>query len=223
MLAGVARFPVPHDRSASEDGPAERGRSGRAFVVVALGFLALWLLFLLFGGPVLRDQLGIGRDAPEFPDPQAPTEVALDAAVDGAARDVAGVVRWDAEGVCLLLDAAGEGRTRSCAVADPLQPIWGIDLPDAGGDGPVLVVATAPDVHEVVARLGDDAGEVRAAPAPDDLPAAFAVLRLPADGVVDGITALDENGRELGIAVCGRADGGAPGVLGGGCTIDRDV
>lgn len=189
---------------------------------MAVGFLALWLLFLVFGSPLLRDRMGIGHEEPTFPAPATPETVAIPAATAGGAP-YTGEARWDAEGVCLVLQFEGAPRTRSCAIADPLQPIWGIDLPQAPDGAHPLVVATAPDVVEVVASLERDDGDVRATPAGRELPAAFAVLDLPRGGVVDRITAYDGDGRELAVALCGRADGGVTGPLGGGCSIDRDV
>ena len=152
------------------DTTAERrtGISGRLVVTCFLLASALWVTFLLVGAPRVRDGLGIPGVA--LPTPSAPVEVVLEETDDYVATG-----RWDELGACLRLDFANGDVTRTCADAEALRPLWGVDVPD--GPIPLVVVATAPDVERITARLA--AGTNVVVPTlggSADLPAAFAII-----------------------------------------------
>lgn len=195
--------------------PEREGRDGRWFVGISLAFLGLFLAFLLFISPRLQDSLGLNGPRP-FPEPPEPTDVEL---VAGA---VGGVAVWDDGGVCAEVEGADGQVFRTCAVPDPLRPIWAIDAPD-DADPAFLLVATPPDVASIEGRTTD--GEVFSAMTQArELPAAWALVPLPEGAVVDTMTAFNVEGSDLGGAECGVEDAptGGPDRLQGGCLVPEE-
>lgn len=191
--------------------------SGHVVAVTAVLFIVGWLAFLLLASPRLQDQLGIGPSRPAFDPPPSPVAVDI-AEGPGPGEAWEATARWDPGGACADLVFASGPRTRTCAVPDPLQPIWAVEVPD--GPVPVLVLATAQEVAVVEIRLvGGDILEREPVGVEEGLPAGFAAVELPAGGRVEEIGALAASGAELAVATCG-GDAGDP--LGGGCAVPLD-
>ena len=112
--------------------------SGHVVAVTAVLFIVGWLAFLLLASPRLQDQLGIGPSRPAFDPPPSPVAVDI-AEGPGPGEAWEATARWDPGGACADLVFASGPRTRTCAVPDPLQPIWAVEVPD--GPVPVLVLA----------------------------------------------------------------------------------
>lgn len=190
------------------------GRSGRAFVVTAVVMATAFVAFLLLVTPALQDQLGIGPDGVPLATPGTPVRLPL---AGGATWE--GTVVWDASGLCAEVRAAGT-TTRSCASADPLRPLWGIQ--PVAADPPLVVVAAAPDVASVEVETVDGQRLSAQVQGPDEgLPGGFAVLAVPAGAQVAALLALDAAGGELVRAPCGTGGSGAA-LLGGGCTVPAE-
>jgi len=193
-----------------------RGRDGRWFVAISMGFLVLFVLFLVFVSPRLQDSLGLNQPLP-FNQPDATTTVPL---LLGEVE--VGEVVWDASGVCAEVTDPGGAVFRTCAVPDPLRPIWAIDAPDEATD-PFLLVATPPDVASIEGRTTD--GETFAALTQvRELPAAWAIVPLPEGAVVDEMTAFNVEASDVGGAQCGVEDAptGGPERLAGGCLVPQE-
>ena len=196
------------------DTTAERrtGISGRLVVTCFLLASALWVTFLLVGAPRVRDGLGIPGVA--LPTPSGPVEVVLEETDDYVATG-----RWDELGACLRLDFANGDVTRTCAAAEALRPLWGVDVPD--GPIPLVVVATAPDVERITARLA--AGTNVVVPTlggSADLPAAFAIIPLPEGATIHELIA-SAGGNDLVTADC--RNGIDPALPNGGCAVPLDL
>lgn len=204
------------DRPDRPDAP-ERGRDGRVFVVASALFLVLLAAFLLVVSPRLQDGLGLNGPLP-FDEPPSTQVVALGTA--GAPLEASAT--WDADGVCAeVVDQTGTA-FRTCAVPDPLRPIWAIDAPEEAS-APYLLIATPPEVASVEGRL--TSGETFAALVEArELPAAWALIPLPEGGVVEDIVALGTNGDDVGGAQCGVEDAptGGSALLQGGCLVPQE-
>lgn len=212
-MARVTSSTPPSDHADPVGAPE---RSGRTFVIISVVFLALFLGFLLLVSPVLQDRLGLSGDR-GFPVPDAPVEVPLTL----GGQEV-GVAIWDDAGVCAeITDSAGT-TFRTCAVPDPLRPIWAIDAPDEAADG-YLLVATPPAVIDVAGSTTDGetlAGLTQAR----ELPAAWALIPLPDGAVVDQLTAFNSSNSDVGGAQCGvpEAPTGGSDRLNGGCVVPQE-
>lgn len=211
----MARVTTPPSPSDHADPVGTPERSGRAFVVISITFLAAFLIVLLFFSPVLQDRLGLNGDLP-FPVPDAPVEVPL-----SLGGETVGVAIWDDAGVCAeVTDSAGT-TFRTCASPDPLRPFWAIDAPDGSAEG-YLLVATPPSVIDVAGTTTDGeslAGLTQAR----ELPAAWAVIPLPDGAVVDELTAFSTGNTDVGNALCGAPEAPTDGSdrLNGGCLVPQ--
>ncbi|CAN5513312.1 hypothetical protein BH23ACT9_BH23ACT9_13210 [soil metagenome] len=217
--------PAPPSGSRSDLGIAEASpNSGRNFVIGTGVVAALFLLFLLVVSPRLQDQLGLTEGARTFPAPDAVVEMPL--TLDGQA---VGTAVWDATGVCAEITDATGTSFRTCAVPDPLRPIWAIDAPDEADPG-FLIVGGPPEVAKV-AVVTTDGERLTAEAQVRDMPASWTLIPLPAGSAVRDLIAFNEENSDLGNAECAPtgavgqyvdalpSDG--PDRLSGGCMVPR--
>lgn len=208
-MAGVSD-PTPTGFAGLDASPA---RSGKVFVIGTAVFLTVFLILILTLGRNFQDAAGL--NARGFDVPTAPVTAVL--TLDGVE---VGTATWDAEGVCAEITDATGTTFRTCAVPDPLRPIWAIDAPDDADPGYILVATPA------VASIGGltTAGEgLNALTQGRELPAAWAVIPLPPGAVVAELVAYNTESSDLGNALCGdeEAPTDGPARLGGGCLVPQ--
>ncbi len=204
-----------HDNAAARATP--RMRSGTFFVIVSGVFLLLFAVFLWVVSPRLQDQLGLNEGVVGFDPPSAPVQVPL--TLDG---DQVGVAEWNAEGVCAEMTDSTGTIFRTCAEPDPLKPIWAIDAPDQANP-PYLLVATAKEAASVAGTTQDGEG-LNGLTQARELPAAWAIIPLSEGSVVARLIAQNNEGADMGEAVCGVEDAptDGPARLAGGCLVPRE-
>ncbi|MGI9015872.1 MAG: hypothetical protein ACR2HR_02005 [Euzebya sp.] len=202
----------------SADAPPSSNRSGTFFVMVSAAFLVTFLLFILFVSPRLQDRLGLNEGVVPFPSPPATVVVPLE--LDDMQ---VGVAVWDQEGVCAEITDQSGTTFRTCAVPDPLRAIWAIDAPDEA-EPAYLLVATPPEATTVRGTSRDGETFEASTQTGEDLPAAWALMRLPAGAVVSEIHAFNAEQADLGGAMCGVEDAPTDGSrrLQGGCLVPRE-
>ncbi len=189
-------------------------RSGKIFVIGTAVFLVLFLAFILTVGRSFQDAAGLNDRG--FDAPAAPVQAAL--TLDGVR---VGTATWDAEGVCAEVEDPSGTTFRTCAVPDPLRPIWAIDAPD-DADPAYVLVATPPAVVSIAGLT--TAGEgLNALTQARELPAAWALIPLPDGAVVDELVAYNTESSDMGNVLCGVEDAptGGPDRLAGGCLVPR--
>jgi hypothetical protein len=133
-----------------------------------------------------------------------------------------GLAVWDAEGVCAEITDRGGSTFRTCAIPDPLKPIWAIDAPDEA-DPAYVLVAGPPLATEMRVVTTDGQTIPGATQGGTDLPAGWAVIPLPDDAVVAEIVAVNAESSDLGNAVCDDHDAptDGPDRMQGGCFVPR--
>lgn len=212
-MMGRVSHPDPAVPPGVDDAPSH---SGTRFVIGVGIVLVLLLAVLLVISPRLQNRLGLTGDPRTFPTPEEVVEVPL--TLQG--REV-GVAIHDARGVCAEITDSADETFRTCAVPDPLRPIWAIDAPETA-DPPYVIVAGPPAVASV-AGITTDGRSLSGLTQARELPAAWTLIPLPPGAAVSELVAYNAENSDLGNAECDTEEAPTDGSerLAGGCIIPR--